>query len=262
MKQGDHLFLVDGSGYIFRAYHALPPLNRKSDGLPVSAVLGFCNMVWKLLQDARNTAVGVTPTHFAVIFDYSSKTFRNDLYPEYKANRSAPPEDLIPQFGLIREATRAFDLPCIELEGFEADDLIATYARLAREVGRRHDDHLVRQGSDAARRQDGVDVRPDEGSPDRHSRGHREMGRPARKDDRPAGDDRRLRRQRAGHSRHRAEDRRAAAGNLWRSRHAARPRRRDQAGQAPRDHHRQCRQGAHFARSGDAEGRRAGRRRP
>ena len=135
MKQGDHLFLVDGSGYIFRAYHALPPLNRKSDGLPVSAVLGFCNMVWKLLQDARDTAVGVTPTHFAVIFDYSSKTFRNDLYPEYKANRSAPPEDLIPQFGLIREATRAFDLPCIEMEGFEADDLIATYARLARQAG-------------------------------------------------------------------------------------------------------------------------------
>src|SRR5215212_3471132 len=135
MKKGDHLFLVDGSGYIFRAYHALPPLNRKSDGLPKSAVLGFCNMVWKLLQDARDTAVGVTPTHFAVIFDYSSKTFRNDLYPEYKANRSAPPEDLIPQFGLIREATRAFDLPCIEMEGFEADDLIATYARLACEVG-------------------------------------------------------------------------------------------------------------------------------
>ena len=92
-------------------------------------------MVWKLLQDARNTAVGVTPTHFAVIFDYSSKTFRNELYPEYKANRSAPPEDLIPQFGLIREATRAFNLPCIEMEGFEADDLIATYARLACEAG-------------------------------------------------------------------------------------------------------------------------------
>ncbi|NGN43268.1 DNA polymerase I [Mesorhizobium sp. CGMCC 1.15528] len=135
MKKGDHLFLVDGSGYIFRAYHALPPLNRKSDGLPTGAVLGFCNMVWKLMQDSRNTDVGITPTHFAVIFDYSSKTFRNDLYPEYKANRSAPPEDLIPQFGLIREATRAFDLPCIEMEGFEADDLIATYARLAREAG-------------------------------------------------------------------------------------------------------------------------------
>jgi DNA polymerase-1 len=135
MKKGDHLFLVDGSGYIFRAYHALPPLNRKSDGLPTSAVLGFCNMVWKLMQDARNTDVGVTPTHFAVIFDYSSKTFRNELYADYKANRSAPPDDLIPQFGLIREATRAFSLPCIEMEGFEADDIIATYARLACETG-------------------------------------------------------------------------------------------------------------------------------
>ncbi|TKT82743.1 DNA polymerase I [Aquamicrobium sp. LC103] len=135
MKKGDHLFLVDGSGYIFRAYHALPPLTRKSDGLPVGAVSGFCNMLWKLMQDARNTDVGVTPTHFAVIFDYSSKTFRNELYPEYKANRSAPPEDLIPQFGLIRHATKAFDLPCIEMEGFEADDLIATYARLACEAG-------------------------------------------------------------------------------------------------------------------------------
>jgi len=135
MKKGDHLFLVDGSGYIFRAYHALPPLTRKSDGLPVGAVSGFCNMLWKLMQDARNTDVGVVPTHFAVIFDYSSKTFRNELYSEYKANRSAPPEDLIPQFGLIREATKAFDLPCIEMAGFEADDLIATYARMAREAG-------------------------------------------------------------------------------------------------------------------------------
>jgi DNA polymerase-1 len=135
MKKGDHLFLVDGSGYIFRAYHALPPLTRKSDGLPVGAVSGFCNMLWKLMQDARNTEVRATPTHFAVIFDYSSKTFRNTLYPDYKANRSAPPEDLIPQFGLIREATKAFDLPCIEMEGFEADDLIATYARLACEAG-------------------------------------------------------------------------------------------------------------------------------
>ncbi len=135
MKKGDHLFLVDGSGYIFRAYHALPPLTRKSDGLPVGAVSGFCNMLWKLMKDARNTDVGVVPTHFAVIFDYSSKTFRNDLYPEYKANRSAPPEDLIPQFGLIRQATRAFNLPCIEMEGYEADDLIATYARLACKVG-------------------------------------------------------------------------------------------------------------------------------
>ncbi len=135
MKKGDHLFLVDGSGYIFRAYHALPPLTRKSDGLPVGAVSGFCNMLWKLMQNARDTHVGVVPTHFAVIFDYSSKTFRNEMYSEYKANRSAPPEDLIPQFGLIREATRAFDLPCVEMEGFEADDLIATYARLACDAG-------------------------------------------------------------------------------------------------------------------------------
>lgn len=135
MKKGDHLFLVDGSGYIFRAYHALPPLTRKSDGLPVGAVSGFCNMLWKLLSEARDTSVGVTPTHFAVIFDYSSQTFRNEIYPDYKANRDAPPEDLVPQFGLIREATRAFDLPCIEMEGFEADDLIASYAREAAATG-------------------------------------------------------------------------------------------------------------------------------
>ncbi|CAN7174231.1 DNA polymerase I [Phyllobacterium sp. LjRoot231] len=135
MKKGDHLFLVDGSGYIFRAYHALPPLTRKSDGLPVGAVSGFCNMLWKLLREARDTSVRDTPTHFAVIFDYSAHTFRKEIYPEYKANRSAPPEDLIPQFGLIRQATKAFNLPCIEKEGYEADDLIATYARMAEAVG-------------------------------------------------------------------------------------------------------------------------------
>ena len=135
MKKGDHLFLVDGSGFIFRAFHALPPLTRKSDGLPVGAVSGFCNMLWKLLTSARDTSVGVTPTHFAVIFDYSAKTFRKEIYDAYKANRSAPPEELIPQFGLIRQATRAFNLPCIETEGFEADDIIATYARQAEAAG-------------------------------------------------------------------------------------------------------------------------------
>ncbi|MEM1378744.1 MAG: DNA polymerase, partial [Pseudomonadota bacterium] len=135
MKKDDHLFLVDGSAYIFRAFHALPPLTRKSDGLPVGAVSGFCNMLWKLLQDARNTDAGVTPTHFAVIFDYSSKTFRNDLYAEYKANRDEPPEDLRPQFGLIREATRAFNVPCIETEGYEADDIIAAYCKEVEAVG-------------------------------------------------------------------------------------------------------------------------------
>lgn len=135
MKATDHLLLVDGSGYVFRAYYALPPLKRKKDGLPVGAVAGFCNMLWKLLCDARNTTTGIVPTHFAVIFDYSSDTFRKQIYPQYKANRIEPPEDLIPQFALIRQATKAFNLPCIEKEGFEADDLIATYAQLATKVG-------------------------------------------------------------------------------------------------------------------------------
>ncbi|MCZ2327935.1 DNA polymerase I [Bartonella sp. F02] len=135
MKAKDHLFLIDGSGYVFRAYYALPLLKRKKDGLPVGAVAGFCNMLWKLLCDARNADTGIVPTHFAVIFDYSSETFRKKIYPQYKANREAPPEDLIPQFALIRQATKAFNLPCIEKEGFEADDLIATYARLATQAG-------------------------------------------------------------------------------------------------------------------------------
>jgi DNA polymerase-1 len=131
LKKGDHLFLVDGSGYIFRAYHALPPLTRKSDGLQVNAVLGFCNMLWKLLAEMK---ADDKPTHLAVVFDKSEKTFRTDMYPDYKANRSAPPDDLIPQFPLIREAVHAFELPCLEQAGFEADDLIATYARIACEA--------------------------------------------------------------------------------------------------------------------------------
>ncbi|MBB4426747.1 DNA polymerase-1 [Bradyrhizobium sp. CIR48] len=130
--KGDHIFLVDGSGYIFRAYHALPPLNRKSDGLQVNAVLGFCNMLWKLLRDMPEDN---RPTHLAIIFDKSEVTFRNKIYPEYKAHRAPAPDDLIPQFALIREAVRAFDLPCLEQVGFEADDLIATYVRQACERG-------------------------------------------------------------------------------------------------------------------------------
>jgi DNA polymerase I len=133
----DHLILVDGSTFIFRAYHALPPLTRKPDGLPVGAVSGFCNMLWKLVQDGLTPEEGDEPTHFAVIFDHSSKTFRNDIYPEYKAHRPDPPEDLVPQFGLIREATRAFSVHCVEQAGFEADDLIATYARQASDMGAR-----------------------------------------------------------------------------------------------------------------------------
>jgi DNA polymerase-1 len=126
------LFLIDGSGYIFRAYHALPPLTRKSDGMPVGAVQGFCNMLWKMLQETKGNEA---PTHLAVIFDASEKTFRNDLYPQYKAHRPPPPEDLIPQFALVREATRAFGVPAIELSGYEADDLIASYACAVEAIG-------------------------------------------------------------------------------------------------------------------------------
>src|SRR3978361_2104926 len=130
--KGDHVFLVDGSSSIFGAYHALPPLNRKSDGLQVNAVLGFCNMLWKLLRDMPPDN---RPTHLAIIFDKSEITFRNKLSPDYKAPRPPAPDDLIPQFSLIRDAVRAFDLPCLEQGGFEADDLIATYARIAGERG-------------------------------------------------------------------------------------------------------------------------------
>jgi DNA polymerase-1 len=130
--KGDHVFLVDGSSYIFRAYHALPPLNRKSDGLQVNAVLGFCNMLWKLLRDMPEDN---RPTHLAIVFDKSEVTFRNKIYPDYKAHRPPAPDDLIPQFALIRKAVHAFDLPCLEQAGFEADDLIATYVRQACERG-------------------------------------------------------------------------------------------------------------------------------
>ncbi|MBX9845190.1 MAG: DNA polymerase I [Xanthobacteraceae bacterium] len=132
LKKGDHVFLVDGSGFIFRAYHALPPLSRKSDRLPTGAVLGFCNMLWKLLNEMPPQE---KPTHLAVVFDKSEKTFRTEFYPQYKAHRPDIPADLIPQFPLIREAVRAFDIPCLEQQGFEADDLIATYCRMACEAG-------------------------------------------------------------------------------------------------------------------------------
>src|ERR1700691_2658999 len=132
LKKGDHVFLVDGSGYIFRAYHALPPISRKSDGLQLNAVFGFCNMLWKLLRDMRPEE---RPTHLAVVFDKSEKTFRSEMYADYKAHRPDPPDDLKPQFKYIREAVQAFDLSCLEQDGFEADDLIATYVREACEAG-------------------------------------------------------------------------------------------------------------------------------
>ena len=132
--KGHHLSLIDGSAFIFRAYHALPPLTRKSDGLPVGAVSGFVNMLWKTVQDNKGPDA---PTHVAVVFDKGSHTFRNDLYDLYKANRDEMPEDLRPQIPLTREATRAFNIACLEQEGFEADDIIATLASKARDAGGR-----------------------------------------------------------------------------------------------------------------------------
>ena len=127
IKKTDHFYLIDGSGYIFRAYYALPPLTRKSDGLPVGAVSGFCNMLFKLLEDSRSDDNLQKPTHFAVIFDSARKNFRNEIYSDYKGNRSEAPEDLVPQFEYIRKSVTAFNLPSVELINYEADDLIATY---------------------------------------------------------------------------------------------------------------------------------------
>src|SRR5450631_3861780 len=134
LKKGDHLFLVDGSGYIFRAYFQAmnqpKKYNYRSDGIPTGGIRMFCAMLWKLVAEMKDDK----PTHLAVVFDKSEKTFRNELYPEYKAHRPDVPEDLIPQFPLMRDAVRAFEIPCLEQAGFEADDLIATYARLATEA--------------------------------------------------------------------------------------------------------------------------------
>ncbi|MDA9624756.1 DNA polymerase I [Candidatus Pelagibacter bacterium] len=135
LKKTDHFYLIDGSGYIFRAYYALPPLSRKSDGLPTGAVSGFCSMLFKLLEDSRADDSIHKPTHFAVIFDSARKNFRNDIYSEYKANRAEAPDDLAPQFEYIRKSVEAFNLPSIELLNYEADDLIATYAKQITDAG-------------------------------------------------------------------------------------------------------------------------------
>ena len=128
IQKTDHFYLIDGSGYIFRAYYALPPLTRKSDGLPTGAVSGFCSMLFKLLEDSKSDQNLNKPSHFAVIFDSARKTFRNEIYSDYKANRSEAPDDLAPQFEYIRKSVLAFNLPSVELKNYEADDLIATYA--------------------------------------------------------------------------------------------------------------------------------------
>ena len=135
IKKTDHFYLIDGSGYIFRAYYALPPLSRKSDGLPTGAVSGFCSMLFKLLEDARADDSKQKPTHFAVIFDSARKNFRNEIFKDYKANRSEAPEDLAPQFEYIRKSVKAFNLPSIELRNYEADDLIATYVKQILKLG-------------------------------------------------------------------------------------------------------------------------------
>jgi DNA polymerase-1 len=135
IKKTDHFYLIDGSGYIFRAYYALPPLSRKSDGMPTGAVNGFCSMLFKLLEDVRSDDSKNKPTHFAVIFDSARKNFRNEIYSEYKANRAEAPDDLVPQFEYIRKSVEAFNLPSIELLNYEADDLIATYAKKITEAG-------------------------------------------------------------------------------------------------------------------------------
>ena len=135
IKKNDHFYLIDGSGYIFRAYYALPPLTRKSDGLPTGAVSGFCNMLFKLLEDSKSNENKHKPTHFAVIFDSARKNFRNEIYSDYKGNRSDAPDDLIPQFEYIRKSVLAFNLPSIELLNYEADDLIATYSEQILKLG-------------------------------------------------------------------------------------------------------------------------------
>tara|TARA_B100000676_G_C18024495_1_gene814748 strand:- start:390 stop:881 length:492 start_codon:yes stop_codon:yes gene_type:complete len=135
INKSDHFYLIDGSGYIFRAYYALPPLSRKSDGMPTGAVNGFCNMLFKLLEDSKSEENKEKPTHFAVIFDSARKNFRNEIYSDYKANRDDAPEDLVPQFELIRKSVEAFNLPSIELINYEADDLIATYSEQILKAG-------------------------------------------------------------------------------------------------------------------------------
>ena len=135
IKKSDHFYLIDGSGYIFRAYYALAAFIKKSDGLPTGAVSGFCSMLFKLLEEARADDSQERPTHFAVIFDSARKNFRNEIFKDYKANRSEAPDDLAPQFEYIRKSVKAFNLPSIELLNYGADDLIATYVKQITDLG-------------------------------------------------------------------------------------------------------------------------------
>ena len=242
---GDHVFLVDGSSFVFRAYFQAinqdAKYNYRSDGLPTGALRLFCT---KLYQFVREGAVGIMPTHLAIIFDKSEETFRKEIYPDYKGTRREMPDDLKPQFPLMREAVKAFGLEPVEQAGYEADDIIATYAKEARGRRRRGAHHLVRQGPDAARRRHVLVLR----FRIRHARAAR---LPARAAHRPPGRHRLFRRaageghrravagrrhvrQRPRRARHRHQDGLAADRRIWRPRNAARPRRRDQAAEAPR----------------------------
>ena len=253
--KGSHVYLVDGSGYIFRAFHALPPLTRPSDGLPVGAVHGFCAMLWKLL---RETKASEAPTHFAVIFDASEKTFRNEIYEDYKAHRPPPPEELVPQFPLIRDAVKAFNVACIEQHGFEADDLIATYAREVVDAG--GDVTIVSSDKDLMQlvRPGVVMLDAMKAKKHRPRRGDREVRRAARQGRRRAVAGRRFDRQRARRAGHRRQDGGRADQRVRRPRRAAGARRRDQAAEAAREAHRVRRPGAHLARARSPQGRRAG----
>ena len=236
--KGSHLHLIDGSGFIFRAYHALPPLTRKSDGLPIGAVAGFSNMVWKMLQETKGADA---PTHVAVVFDKSEVTFRNELYSDYKQNRPPAPDDLVPQFRLIRDATRAFNLPCIEMAGFEADDIIATYATQAAAAGGRvtiisADKDLMQLVAPGIVMFDTL-----KNKPIGPRRGDGEVRRRPRAGDRRAGAGRQLDRQRARRARDRDQDRGAADRRVRRPRHAAGAGRRDQAAEAAGGARRACR---------------------
>ena len=203
VARGDRVYLIDASGYIFRAYHALPPLTRPSDGLPVGAVHGFCGMLWKLL---RETGELDPPTHLAAVFDLSEHTFRTDLFADYKANRSEPPDDLIPQFPLVRDAVRAFNVACIEKRGYEADDIIATYAFEALDAGA--EVTIVSSDKDLmqTRSPRHPHVRHHEEQGDRRGGSSGALRCAAGKSGRGAGTDRRFHRQRARRSGYRAKD--------------------------------------------------------
>ena len=257
---GDHVFLVDGSSFVFRAYFQSinqdAKYNYRSDGLPTGALRLFCT---KLYQFVREGAVGIKPTHLAIIFDKTEETFRKEIYPDYKGTRRETPDDLKPQFPLMREAVKAFGLQPVELAGYEADDIIATYAKEAKAAGAdvliiSSDKDLMQLVSDTVQFYDfesGTKGRPGY-RPERAHRSsgrHRLFRRAAGEGHRRAVAGRRHLRQRARRPRHRHQDRLAAHRRIWRPRNAARPRRGDQAAQAPRAPHRLCRSGAHVEAS-------------